>query len=133
MLFSANKMNSLIERIKSKPYAIDLLVLIIFFIISWPTYGTFFGGRGIIRGDDWYILADDALGQLPGCVGVYNFIGPWRPLQPTLYCLVYSAVGPNLPILFLLNTVIYAATAFAWYGVVKNVFGVSHWVAFSIG
>jgi hypothetical protein len=118
---------------RARLYAVPIIVSASFLLVGWATAGLLFGGRGLAGGDDWYIQAEMSLGQFPACIGITNFNMPWRPFAPTLYCLLYQVAGPNLNVIFLLNAFAYAALAFAWYGIVRNVFGVSPWFAFVIG
>ena len=119
--------------ISSKPYTVNLVILASFILLGAMTMGTLFGPRGVPGGDDWYIIANSATGQFPACTGIANFVNPWRPFHPTLHCLLYTLAGPNLFVLFAANALIAAGTAFAWYGIARNIFAIPRWFAFAIG
>lgn len=129
---SVARIHSFFDASKTKRYLVTLLVLVSFFVVSWATAGTLFGSRGSLSGDDWYYLTNIAYGQFPACTAG-NSINPWRPLQPTAYCLLYQVVGLNLPPLYMVTVLVYTLLAYAWYGITRNVFRLSRWVAFAIG
>jgi len=124
---------ALLNKLGTKRFVVPVVIFVAYLIVSWTMVGTLFGGYGLTSGDDWYTLSDSALGHLPACTAVVNFIGTWRPFQPTYDCVLYSIVGPNLSVFFVFNALCFAVTAFAWYGIIKNIFNLPDWFAFIIG
>src|SRR5450432_3079249 len=129
----AARIATLLDKLGARRYAIHVVIFASFFIISWVIVGTGFGGRGPVQHDDWNMLGDMSLGRLTACTGGVDFAAPWRPVNPVLHCLAYTLAGPNVTILLTLSALIYAVTAFAWYGIARKIFDIPHWFAFAVG
>lgn len=100
--------------------------------VSWFFSGFMFGGRGFLYADDWLSIANSATGMYPYCTGVDNWVNPWRPFYPPPVCLIQTVFGPNTWVFNGTTFAIYALTAFAWFGIVRNVFKLSSWIAFVV-
>src|SRR5688572_9626618 len=100
----------------------ELLVLIVLLLLNWLYLGSAFGYHSLVGGDDWYMFAMSSLNQLAACTGIPNFHVPYRPLHPTPICVVYQLFGRSSIALTNLSFVAFGLTAFAWYGVSRNLF-----------
>ncbi|HLY26678.1 MAG TPA: hypothetical protein VKQ72_10085 [Aggregatilineales bacterium] len=113
-------------------FRITLMALAACFLVSSVLIGTVFAPRGFTSGDDWTIMAGSILGHYSSCIAT-NYQIPWRSLQPTSVCLAYWLSGLNVDGLFMASIIAYALAAFAWYGIVRNLFKLSAWIALLIG
>jgi hypothetical protein len=111
----------------------DLVALTGLLVLSWCYYGFSLGSRGFISGDDWYLIAVSSFDQLPACTGFENFHNPWRPLVPTPVCLYLQVFGRSGIGLMSMPFVVYGFISWAWYGITRNVFGLSSALALVLG
>ncbi len=113
-----------------KPLLVNGVVLIGLLAVSWFFSGFMFGGRGFLYSDDWFAVATSHAGMYTYCTAFENALTPWRPFHATPICLIQNVTSPNSWVYNLMSFVVFGLTGFAWYGIVRNVFRVSAWIAF---
>jgi hypothetical protein len=117
-----------------KAIRIHIIVFFTFMFLCWFYFGLGFGAHPIDAGDDWIGIANSSFNFYPFCIGnATNYLNPWRPFLPTAGCIVVRLFGASPAPLYVMGTLLYALTAWAWFMLLQKAFALPHWLAFAAG